>query len=161
MERKTTIQAEEGRQDLVNTREFELPVELLFQAYTEPELFAQRMSTTVLQLESRAHGSYRCETRNPAGAVVLRTHGVFHDVRPAKHIARTFEMEDTPFPAQLEFLDFASLGGERSRLTMHIIYKSAEHRDALLRLPFAQGLNAAHNRLQNVLNNLKLQYHVQ
>jgi uncharacterized protein YndB with AHSA1/START domain len=161
MELKTKIAAEDGKQVVVITREFELPLELLFKAYAEPELIEQWMSTTVLELDCRQHGSWRFETRDRNGNVALRTHGVFHEYAPNERITRTFEMENTPFPPQLEFLEFHALSEEASKLTMHIVYKSVEHRDAMLRLPFAQGLNAAHNRLQEAVNNLKTSHHVQ
>ena len=45
------------------TREFDLPLELLFKAYAEPELVDQWMGTKVLKLESKKHGSYRFEKR--------------------------------------------------------------------------------------------------
>ena len=64
MERKTKIDAEDGRQDLTITREFDLPVELLFKAYAEPDLVAQWMGTKVLKLESRQHG-YLCDVPGP------------------------------------------------------------------------------------------------
>ncbi len=64
-------------------------------------------------------------------------------------------MDNAPFPAQLEFLDFEALSDTTSRLTMHIVYKSVADRDQMLRMPFAQGLNTAHNRLQEILNNIK------
>jgi hypothetical protein len=35
------------------------------------------------------------------------------------------------------------------------VYKSAADRDNMLRLPFAQGINMAHNRLQEIVNKLK------
>ncbi len=38
MERKTKIHAEEGKHDLLITREFDLPLDLLFRAYVEPEI---------------------------------------------------------------------------------------------------------------------------
>jgi uncharacterized protein YndB with AHSA1/START domain len=58
MEQKTKITAEDGKQDVVITREFDLPVELLFKAYVEADLVEQWMGTKVLKLESRKHGSY-------------------------------------------------------------------------------------------------------
>jgi hypothetical protein len=47
VERKTKINAENGKQELVITREFDLPVELLFKAYEEPEIVEQWMGTRV------------------------------------------------------------------------------------------------------------------
>ena len=64
-------------------------------------------------------------------------------------------MEHTPFPAQLEFLEFEGLTAETSMLTMHIVYKSVADRDNMLKLPFAQGINMAHNRLQDMASKIK------
>ena len=155
MELKTKINAEVGRQDLLITREFDLPVELLFKAHAEPEIVEQWMGTKVLKLENRNHGSWQFETRDPKGNVVFRANGAIHEFSPNRRIIRTFEMENAPFGVQLEFLEFEKLGEERSKLNMHIIYKSGAERDQLLKLPFAQGLNMAHNRLQDILAKLK------
>lgn len=155
MELKTKISAEDGQQDLVITREFDLPLELLFKAYTEPEIVAQWMSTKVLKLENKKYGGYQFETSDPQGNVVFKANGVIHEFSPNLRITRTFEMENSPFAAQLEFLDFESISKETSKLNMHVIYKSVDLRDQMLKLPFAQGINMAHNRLQDTVNKLK------
>lgn len=155
MKRKTEVHAEDGKQELKITREFELPVELLFKAYTEPEIVAQWMGTKVLKLESKKHGGYEFETSDPQGNVVFRANGTIHEFSPNEKIIRTFQMENTPFDAQLEFLEFEKLNDDTSKLTIHIIYKSVALRDQTLQLPFAQGINMAHNRLQEIVNNLK------
>jgi hypothetical protein len=64
-------------------------------------------------------------------------------------------MENTSFPVQLEFLEFEKLTDDTSKLTMQIVYRSVAYRDQMLKLPFAQGINMAHNRLQETLNKLK------
>ena len=154
MELKTKIIAEDGKQELFITRDFDLPVSLLFKAYVEPEIVEQWMGTRVIKLESKKHGSYRFETTDPMG----NTHGfngVIHEFISDTRITRTFEMENTPFPVQLEFLEFIQVTEETSRLNMQVIYKSAEHRDNLLKLPFKQGINMAHNRLQEIVSKLK------
>lgn len=155
MERKTTIDAVDGKQELVITREFDLPLELLFRAYEEAELVEQWMGTKVLKLDNRKHGSWQFETSDAKGKVVLRTNGVIHEFVPEQKIIRTFEMENTPFDVQLEFLQFEKLTEETSKLTMHIIYKSVALRDQMLKLPFSYGINMAHNRLQDVAEKLK------
>ncbi|MEN2488907.1 SRPBCC domain-containing protein [Flavobacterium sp. B11] len=155
MEKKTKIHAEDDRQDLVITREFNLPVELLFKAHTEPEIVAQWMGTKVLKLESKKYGGWEFETSDPNGNVVFKANGVFHDFVPNEKIVRTFEMDNINFAPQLEFLAFEKLTDETSKLTMQIIYKSIEHRMNQLKLPFAQGLNMAHNRLEEIVTQLK------
>jgi len=155
MERKTKVNAEDGKQDLVITREFELPVELLFKAYEDASIVEQWMNTKVRKLENRKHGGYQFETSDPQGNVVLRMNGTIHDFVPNQKITRTFEMENTPFEVQLEFLQFEGLTNETSKLTMHVVFKSPAFRDQLLQLPFSQGINMAHNRLQEIVGKLK------
>jgi len=154
MELKTKITAEDGKQDLTITREFDLPVELLFKAYTEPDIVAQWMGTKVLKLDSKMHGSYQFETTDPKGNK-HGFNGTIHAFVPNQAITRTFEMENTPFPVQLEFLEFEKLSDVTSKLTMQIVYKSVAHRDQMLQLPFAQGINMAHNRLEDIVNKLQ------
>lgn len=155
MELKTKITAEDGKQEIVITRTFDLPVNLLFKAYTESELVEQWMGNKVLKLENKAHGSYQFETTDENGNVLFRANGTIHKVIESQNITRTFEMENTPFPVQLEFLDFESIKEETSKLTMKIIFKSVEDRDNMLKLPFAKGINMAHNRLEKVVGILK------
>ena len=155
MDQKTKINAEPGKQELVITREFDLPLELLFKAHVENDIVEQWMGTKVLKLESKKHGSYQFETSDAQGNVVFRANGVIHEFIPNQKIIRTFEMENAPFDVQLEFLEFEQLTDETSKLNMHVVYRSVGLRDQLLQLPFAQGINMAHNRLQDVASKLK------
>jgi uncharacterized protein YndB with AHSA1/START domain len=155
MKQKTKVAAEDGKHDLLITRDFDLPVDLVFKAHTEAGIVEQWMGTTVLKLEARKQGGWQFETKNPEGKVVLRLNGVFHEFIPNEKITRTFEMENAPFGVQLEFLQFEKLTDDTSRLNMHIVYKSVALRDQMLKLPFAQGINMAHNRLQDVVSKLK------
>ena len=154
MEQKTKIHAEAGKQELIITREFDLPLELLFKAYEEPEIVEQWMGTKVLKLENKKHGSYQFETTDPKGNK-HGFNGVIHEFVQNRKITRTFEMENTPFAVQLEYLEFEQLTDDSSKLTMQIVYKSVELRDQMLKLPFAQGINMAHNRLQDTVSKLK------
>ncbi|MBB5397920.1 SRPBCC domain-containing protein [Mucilaginibacter sp. AK015] len=155
MELKTKITAEEGRQDLLISREFDLPVELLFKAFTEADLVEQWMGTKVLKLESKRHGSWQFETSDAKGNVVFKADGTIHEFSPNRKITRTFEMANAPFGVQLELLNFEKLTDATSRINMHVIYESNDQRDQMLKLPFAQGINMAHNRLQDVAGKLK------
>ncbi|WP_221392928.1 SRPBCC domain-containing protein [Dyadobacter sp. NIV53] len=160
MERKTKVDAEDGKQEIVITREFDLPLELLFKAYIDPGIVEQWMGTKVLKLENKNHGSYEFETSDAQGNVAFRANGTIHEFTPDKKITRTFEMVSTSpsagqFPVQLEFLEFEKLTDNTSKLTMHIVYRSVAQRDQILRMPFAQGINWAHNRLQEIVVKLK------
>jgi uncharacterized protein YndB with AHSA1/START domain len=155
MERKTKVHAEEGKQELFITREFDLPVDLLFRAYTEAEIIQQWMGTKVLQLENKAHGHFAFETSDPSGKVMFRANGTIHRIIPDQQITRTFEMENAPFDVQLEYLDFEKIDEDRSKLTMQVVFRSVTHRDQQLKMPFEYGINMAHARLEEILGQLK------
>ena len=154
MEQKTKVNAEDGKQELVITREFDLPLELLFKAYVEPEIVEQWMGTKVLKLENKQHGSYQFETTDPKGNK-YRFNGVIHEFSPNQKITRTFEMENTPFGVQLEFLEFEKLTDDTSKLNMHTVFRSVTDRDKMLQIGLAKGANMAHNRLQEVVNKFR------
>ncbi|MBS1598151.1 MAG: SRPBCC domain-containing protein [Bacteroidetes bacterium] len=154
MERKTKVNAEEGKQDIFITREFDLPLELLFKAFEEPELVEQWMGTKVLKLDCKKFGGYHFETTDPKGNKHVFS-GVIHDFIPNQKIIRTFEMANTPFGVQLEITEFEKLTEETSKLTTHSIYETPEQRDQVLKLPFTYGINMAHNRLEEIISKLK------
>lgn len=151
MELKTKVNAVDNSQQITVEREFDLPVESLFSAYIEPEFVEQWMGTKVVKLDCQNQGGYIFETTDPKGNV-HRFSGAIHSIQNNGNITRTFEMENTPFPPQLEFLEFEKITENTSKLTMHIIYKSAAFRDQMLQMPFAQGINFAHNRLEKMFN---------
>jgi len=153
MERKTKITAEDGKQDLLITREFDLPLELLFKAYVESDIVEQWMGTKVLKLENKKHGSFQFETTDPQGNK-HRFNGTIHEFALNQKITRTFEFEKMPFGVQLELLEFEKLTDATCKLNMHVIYESVAYRAEVLKMPFAQGINMAHNRLQEIVNNL-------
>jgi uncharacterized protein YndB with AHSA1/START domain len=155
MEQRTKVTAESGKQEYVITRDFDLPLELLFRAFIEPELVEQWMGTKVLKLESKKHGSYQLETKDAQGKVVFRANGVIHELIPDRKIIRTFEMENAPAGVQLEVYEFEKTTDDTSKLLMHVIYESAEKRDQILQYGLVQGVNWAHNQLQEVASKLK------
>jgi hypothetical protein len=95
------------------------------------------------------------ETTGPKGNVAFRANGVIHEFIANQKITRTFEMENTPYGVQLEVYEFIKITDDTSKLNMHVIYESVDQRDQVLKLPFAQGINMAHNRMQEIVSKLK------
>lgn len=153
METKTKVTAEEGKQELFITREFEIPVSMLFKAYVEKEIVGHWMGTKVVKLENKRHGSYLFETTDPIGNI-HRFNGTIHEIEKDQKITRTFEMENSGLPVQLEYFTFEKLTENSSKLTMQIVFKSIEFRDQLLKMPFSFGINMAHNRLEEFVSTL-------
>jgi len=154
MEIRTKIKAESGKQDLVITRQFDLPLDLLFKAYVEADIVEQWMGTKVLKLENKKHGSYQFETTDPQGNK-HRFNGTIHDFSPNQKITRTFEFENMPFGVQLEFLAFEKLTDDTCKLTIHTLYETGEQRDQMLKMGMTQGINMAHNRLEEIVKQIK------
>ncbi len=152
MEQKTKVTAQEGKQEVRISRVFGLPLESLFKAYVDPKIVEQWMGTKVIKLECKTHGSYHFETTDPKGNK-HGFNGTIHEFEPNQKITRTFEMENTTFPVQLEFLEFQDINENNSKLEMLIVFKSVSDRDNLLKLPFAFGLNRAHDKLEELLSN--------
>ncbi len=105
MERKTQITADEGKQELTITREFDLPLDLLFKAYVEAEIVEQWMGTKVLKLENKQHGSYRFETSDAKGNVVFRCNGVIHEFIPERKLPELLRWKTRRFPYSWSFLN--------------------------------------------------------
>ena len=155
MEMKTKIAAEDGKQEMVITREFDLPLELLFRAYVEPEIIEEWMTSKVVKLENRKGGSYQLEKKDDKGNVVFSAGGVIHEFIPEKKIVRTFEMANAPAGVQLEIYQFERLTDETSKLRMHVIYESTAQRDQVMQWGFKQGINMAHDRIEKVMTKVK------
>ena len=112
------------------------------------------MGTKVMKLENKKHGSYQFETTDPKGNKYSFS-GTIHEFTPNIKIIRTFEFENTPFGVQLEVLVFEKISDDTSKLNIHVIYESVEQRDQVLKMPFVQGINMAHNRLEEILSKMQ------
>ena len=159
MELKTKTYAEEGKQDLLITRTFNLPVELVFKAHTDPEIIVQwrkmpNVTARIVKFGGKKHGSYQMESTDPQGNVVSSVHGVIHEFIPNRKIIRTFEVENAPFGVQLEIYEFEPLTDSTSKLNMHVIYESGAMRDQVVNMA-PQALSIAHDRMEEIMSKLK------
>jgi uncharacterized protein YndB with AHSA1/START domain len=157
MELKTKVNAEDGTQELVITREFDLPVELLFKAHVDPEIIVQwkifpNTTAKILELGAKKHGGYRMETTDAQGKIVSSVHGVIHEFIPNQKIIRTFEVENANMGVQLELYDFESLTNTTSKLNMRVIYESVALRDQVLKMA-SQAICMAHDRMEEIMSN--------
>ncbi len=157
---KTTILAEPGKQEMLITREFDAPRELVFQAFTDPELVPQwwgprRLATLVDKLDARVGGQWRFINRDPAGNEYA-FHGVYHEVRAPARIIDTFEFEGLPEAGHvcLETLTLEALPGGRTRFTAQSVFQSVADRDEMLQSGMEEGLNDSYERLTELLETM-------
>jgi uncharacterized protein YndB with AHSA1/START domain len=153
----TQIIAEPGVPQIVITREFDAPRELLFRAYTDPELLAQwlgprALTMTIDRHDPRDGGSWRYIHRDADGNE-FAFHGVFHGTPSPDGIVRTFEFEGTPGHVSLETATFEERGG-RTLLRMNSVFQSVEDRDGMVQSGMEEGVNDSMERLDELVARL-------
>jgi len=158
---KTTIIAEPGKQEMIITREFDAPRELVFKAFTDPKLYVQwlgpRRLTMVLEtFEPRNGGRWRYIHKDQSGNE-FGFHGVYHEVLAPERIIDTFEFEGLPEAGHvcLETLTLEELPAGRTRLTAQSVFQSVADRDAALQSGMEEGLNDSHERLTELLEKMR------
>lgn len=162
MERNPTrITAEPGKQELIIVREFDAPRDLVFRAYTDPELFKRWIgprgyTTRIEAFEARSGGSWRYVQTDKDGNE-YGFHGVNHDVTPPERIIQTFEYEGLPESGHvvLEEGRFEELPGNRTRFTGRSVFLSVEDRDGMVQSGMEEGLKDSFSRLDELLERLQ------
>ncbi len=157
----TKIIAEPGKQEIIITREFDAPQELVFIAFTDPELYVQwigprGLTTTLETFESRNGGSWRYIQKD-AGGNEFAFHGVNHEVLSPERIIGTFEFEGLPEKGHviLETARFEALPGNRTKMTSQSVFQSITDRDGMLQSGMEEGVNDSYDRLDELLEKLQ------
>ena len=156
----TNILAEPGKQEILITREFDAPRELVFKACTDPKLIPQwwgprYLSTEVDKMDVRPGGQWRFLNRDAAGNEYA-FHGVYHEVLAPERIIDTFEFEGLPERGHvtLETMKLEELPGGRTRLTIQSVFQSVADRDGMLQSGMEEGVNDTYERLEELLKKL-------
>jgi len=157
---KTKITAEQGKQEICITREFEAPRDLVFKACTDPTLIPQwwgprYLSTQVDTMDVRPGGQWRFINRDAEGRE-FAFHGVYHEVLAPERIIDTFEFEGLPEKGHvtLETMKLEELPGGRTRLTTQSVFQSVADRDGTLQSGMEEGVNETYDRLAELLKKM-------
>lgn len=153
----STFVAETGRQDMNASRVFNAPREVVFGAFTNPELVAQwwgpkSLTTTVDELEPRAGGRWRFVHHDAEGNE-YGFHGVYHDVVTPERMVYTFEFEGMPGHVLMETVTFEDLGAQ-TRVTTSSVFQSVEDRDGMISSGAEEGARESWDRLDALLTAL-------
>jgi uncharacterized protein YndB with AHSA1/START domain len=150
----THVSAPAGVPFIDLTREFDAPREVLFRAWTEPDLIRQWLGPRRLEMiidcyDVRDGGRWRYVHRDADGTE-FGFHGVFHGTPTIDSMVQTFEFEGAPGHVSLDRLSLDDLGG-RTRVRIHSVYQSVEARDAMVAAGMEQGLNEGFERLEELI----------
>jgi uncharacterized protein YndB with AHSA1/START domain len=140
-------------------REFDAPRDLLFRAFTDPELLVQWMGPRKYEMkieryDPRDGGQWRYVHRDADGNE-FGFHGVFHGQPSPDGMVQTFEFELAPGHVALDSLRFEEKDG-RTVVRTHSVYQSVADRDAMVQAGMADGMEEGYNRLEELVGRLAL-----
>jgi uncharacterized protein YndB with AHSA1/START domain len=151
---KTQITAEPGVPQIVITREFDAPRELLFRAHVDPEMLVRwvgprNLTMTIDHMDVRDGGTWRFVHRDAEGNE-YGFRGVFHGDPSPDSTVRTFEYEGAPGHVSLETLTFEERGG-KTLLRANAVYQSVADRDAMIASGMEHGVEDGFARLDELI----------
>ncbi len=156
---RVSIIAEPGVKEILIIREFNAERELVFKAFTNPDLYAQWIgpngyTTKIDKFEPRNGGSYRFIQKDPEGRE-FAFHGVYHEVLSPERMISTMEFEGLPEKGHVEFdiTRFDEIPENRTRVTIQSIYQSIEDRDGMIKSGMQKGVEEGFERLEGILSN--------
>jgi uncharacterized protein YndB with AHSA1/START domain len=150
-----TLPADE---QILITREFDAPKQLVYEAYTTPELVkrwwhANRGEMTLAEVDLRVGRRWRYVMVTPDGFEV-GFHGEYREIVPNERIVSTEVYEGMPEAEALDTLTFAEVDG-RTILTLLVQHTSKEHRDAHIDSGMEAGMQEALDLLEQVAVSLR------
>ena len=149
--------------EVIITRIFNAPRDLVFKVWTEPEHIAQwwgpkGFTTTISQMDFRAGGTWRYVMHGPDGTEYPASE-VFREIVPPERIVTTDEFDqdfeqvvntDLPSGAMVVTTLFEDLGN-KTRLTIRILHSSAEDRRKHEEMGVVGGWNSSLDCLDDYL----------
>ena len=149
------VTAPEGLPYIDWEREFDHPVEKVFDAHRDPELFPRWIGpndydTDLREFNFATGGRWRFVQDDGKGNEYA-FNGVFHVVRDNEFAIQTFEFEGYPDVVSIESLTFERLEDGRTRLRGHAVYPSMEARDGMVSSGMEGGMNAGYAKLDAIL----------
>ncbi len=140
--------------ELVVTRVFAAPRNLVFDALTKPELLklwyvAGGWSMEICEIDLRVGGAWRFVTRRPDGKEIGQV-GVYREIKPPERIVNTESWEDWN-PGELLVTTVLVEQGGKTTLTSTLLFPSQEVRDMLIKAGMTTGAAEAYDKLAEYL----------
>jgi len=142
--------------EIVMTRVFDAPRNLVFDAYTKPELLKRWLgvfggySMPVCEVDLRVGGAYRFVWRGPDGAE-MGVRGVYREVVRPERLVHTEKFDEAWYPGESLITTVLAEQGGKTTLTVTMRYESREARDAVLKSPMESGVAQSYDKLAELL----------
>lgn len=146
-----------GDRKIVITREFDAPRNLVFDAFTKPELLRQWLlgppgwSMPVCDVDLRVGGKYRYVWRDSNGNQ-MGMGGVYREIVRPERIVATEKFDIAMYPGEAVSTVLLLEEAAKTKLRQTVLYESREARDAILQSPMESGLAASYHKLEQLLS---------
>jgi uncharacterized protein YndB with AHSA1/START domain len=151
----------QGENEIQGTREFDAPPEMLWEAWTRPELLRRWLLgpdgwvMKVCEIDLRVGGAYRYVWHQEKTGVSMGMGGVFLEVDKPRKLVNNEKFDEAWYPGgMVGTLEFVAKGG-KTLMYQTLRYDTREARDMVLKSPMEEGMVAGYNRLDGVLAGLQ------
>ena len=138
-------------------RDFNAPRELVFDAFTKPELVRRWLlgpdgwTMPVCEIDLRVGGAYRYVWRKESTGKEMGMGGVFREVVRPERLVATEKFDDSWYPGEAVDTTVFEEKGEVTKVRLTVLYESKAARDTATRSGMEHGMVAGYNRLEQVL----------
>jgi uncharacterized protein YndB with AHSA1/START domain len=146
-----------GEREIVMTRVFDAPRNLVFAALTKPDLLKRWVlgppgwSMPVCEIDLKAGGAYRWVWRRDTDGTEMGMGGVYREIVPNERIVSTEKFDEAWYPGEaVGTFELVEKNG-KTTLTQTIRYESREARDGVLESDMERGVAASYDRLEEIL----------
>lgn len=150
---KLTVVAEPGKHEVIISRVFDAPRELVYRTYTDPAAVSKwwgprGVETIVEKMDVQFGGTWRFTHRAPGAEYSFR--GVYHEVVPNERLVHTFEFEPMYGHIMLETITFEDQDG-KTLVTDKSVFQTVADRDGMIQSGMERGMDESFTRFEELL----------
>jgi uncharacterized protein YndB with AHSA1/START domain len=145
-----------GEREIVMTRVFNAPRNLVYDAFTKPELVKRWLGVfggwtlPVCEIDLRVGGRFRFVWRKEGAEMGMG--GIYKEIVPNERIVNTEKFDDPWYEGEgLDTVTFVERAG-KTTLKQTILYVSKQTRDGVLKSPMESGVAQSYNKLAEILS---------
>lgn len=145
--------------EIVMTRVFDAPRDLVFDAWTKPELLTRWLGVrngwafAVCEVDLRVGGSYRYVWRGPEGNE-MGMGGVYREIARPERVVNTEKFDESWYPGEALDTMVLTEHDDKTTCTTTVRYGSKEARDGVLQSGMDTGIAESYEELDRVLASL-------
>ena len=149
-----------GDCDIVMTRVFDAPRDMVFDALTQPELVQRWLlgppgwTMPVCKIDLKVGGAYRYVWRNEDGRE-MGMGGVYREIARPDCLVHTEKFDQAWYPGEALITTILTEKASCTTMTVTMRYESKEARDGILESGMESGVSASYDRLDDVLLSMR------